>query len=344
MASDEDTVFDSTREPQNNKNEESWGNDEKTVVDDRTFRNPTDDDTPVDNGSTPGDETPPEHATSGKDKKKSRIRYAVGLAGAAMAGAGVAYASETMRGDPSGPLTDLVEEAGEDPANDSANDHADVVPPWSDGRIAVATGDFDDMSYSEAFAAARSQVGAGGAFEWHGKVYGTYLHDEWHNMSDAEHAEFDSHFSWSKNFDPIDTNDNGEILATADDDADDEIVANVEEDANDEITVNIVENADGITVNIEGDSSEVEVLGVTADDNVDADLPVVSVDDNPIVMVDLDNDGSVDIIGSDIDGDGIIAGDELIGVDELFDINDNSIASNETDIIDSNDMDFDISI
>ena len=48
----------------------------------------------------------------------------------------------------------------------------------------------DDMTYDEAFAAARAEVGAGGAFCWHGHVYGTHLsrEPEWLAMSEAERA------------------------------------------------------------------------------------------------------------------------------------------------------------
>jgi len=46
----------------------------------------------------------------------------------------------------------------------------------------------DNMSFSEAFAAARAQVGAGGVFEWHGGVYGTYYANEWNAMT-AEQKE-----------------------------------------------------------------------------------------------------------------------------------------------------------
>lgn len=49
----------------------------------------------------------------------------------------------------------------------------------------------DDMSFSEAFAAARDEVGPGGAFVWHGNVYGTYRGDdpEWQAMSDDDRAQ-----------------------------------------------------------------------------------------------------------------------------------------------------------
>ena len=48
----------------------------------------------------------------------------------------------------------------------------------------------DNMSFGEAFAAARAQVGPGGVFCWHGGVYGTYYADEWNAMTAAEKHEY----------------------------------------------------------------------------------------------------------------------------------------------------------
>ena len=58
-------------------------------------------------------------------------------------------------------------------------------------EIRVADSVNDDMTFSEAFAAARNEVGPGGAFVWHGHVYGTYRGDdpEWQEMSAEDRAE-----------------------------------------------------------------------------------------------------------------------------------------------------------
>ena len=63
----------------------------------------------------------------------------------------------------------------------SANNSSDEV------RVAEVN---DGMSFGEAFAAARSQVGPGGVFHWHGGVYGTYYADEWNAMTAAEKHEY----------------------------------------------------------------------------------------------------------------------------------------------------------
>lgn len=48
----------------------------------------------------------------------------------------------------------------------------------------------DDMSFGEAFAAARAEVGPGGVFYWHGAIFNTYYAEEWAAMSDKEKLDF----------------------------------------------------------------------------------------------------------------------------------------------------------
>lgn len=60
---------------------------------------------------------------------------------------------------------------------------ANMVKPVGNVKVAEVN---DEMSFSEAFASARKQVGAGGVFEWRGKQYGTYYKTEWDSMSQVE--------------------------------------------------------------------------------------------------------------------------------------------------------------
>ncbi|WP_282782449.1 hypothetical protein [Phaeodactylibacter xiamenensis] len=48
----------------------------------------------------------------------------------------------------------------------------------------------DEMSFSEAFAAARDELGPGGIFSWNGHTYNTYYQDEWEGMSMVEQQEY----------------------------------------------------------------------------------------------------------------------------------------------------------
>lgn len=63
----------------------------------------------------------------------------------------------------------------------------------------------DDMSFAQAFASARADVGSNGVFEWRGGVYGTFYQDEWDNISEEYKEEFNNH-NWRAEFDLETTN------------------------------------------------------------------------------------------------------------------------------------------
>lgn len=48
----------------------------------------------------------------------------------------------------------------------------------------------DQMTFSNAFSAARNDVGAGGFFEWRGNTYNTYKKEEWDQMSLDQKNDF----------------------------------------------------------------------------------------------------------------------------------------------------------
>lgn len=78
---------------------------------------------------------------------------------------------------------ELVEEGETDEATTAEATGATVT------EVHQATVD-QNLSFGEAFAAARAEVGAGGVFIWHGQLYNTYTAEEWQGMSDAEKDEF----------------------------------------------------------------------------------------------------------------------------------------------------------
>lgn len=69
-----------------------------------------------------------------------------------------------------------------------ASDSNEVASGAEEG-LKVATVD-DSMSFSQAFGAARAQVGAGGVFTWHGNIFNTYTADEWKAMSNEDKQLF----------------------------------------------------------------------------------------------------------------------------------------------------------
>ena len=78
-------------------------------------------------------------------------------------------------------------------------DVVEVEPVYDSVNISLAHVDTTDLSFNEAFAAARAEVGANGVFEWRGGYYGTYLSDEWSEMSDEFKQEFGNH-NWAEEF------------------------------------------------------------------------------------------------------------------------------------------------
>lgn len=101
------------------------------------------------------------------------------------AGAGLAMAAGAVKPAPT-PTTD--------PATDPAEgalltNEASVAAVVYEG-VPVASQVTDAMSFSDAFASARTEVGAGGIFEWHGKLYNTFYAAEWGQMSPEQKAEF----------------------------------------------------------------------------------------------------------------------------------------------------------
>lgn len=57
-------------------------------------------------------------------------------------------------------------------------------------NIDIATGVNENMTFDEAYAAAREEVGPGGVFSWHGNVYNTFTVEEWQSLSLPQRQEF----------------------------------------------------------------------------------------------------------------------------------------------------------
>lgn len=113
-----------------------------------------------------------EQETSQESKRSSRVKKVAGVAGVAAAGvaAGVVFTSMA---------------SGDNPEPTTQAAHTAV--PAGNVKVAEVS---DDMSFDEAFASARKQVGAGGVFEWRGKLYGTYYKNEWDAMSQADKDQY----------------------------------------------------------------------------------------------------------------------------------------------------------
>lgn len=166
-----------------------------------------------------------------QEKKNNTWQYvAIGGTAALLLGVGGAYAATHMGDDkPEAPEPEDLSDAFADTAGATVHhDHHHHTTFHSrmhstlmgDMRIAEVS---DSLSFDDAFAAARAQVGPGGIFEWRGGIYGTYYANEWNAMSDEEREIFAMRTSetdiYGGDADPATTRvgDDGNIVAVKDD-------------------------------------------------------------------------------------------------------------------------------
>ena len=130
----------------------------------------------------PNDETIYQAQGQVEEKKKDSAKgswqkVTIGGVTGILMGAGTMYVGNAY----------ATEEAVASDENNSASQPA--TSHTAENGLRVAEVD-QNLSFGEAFAAARAEVGAGGVFHWHGRTYNTYTESEWENMSDAEHNQF----------------------------------------------------------------------------------------------------------------------------------------------------------
>ena len=332
-------------------------NDEKTIYDDEKtqYQSQNDEATQYDDASVKekeNDYTEVEESSdvAQKQEKKKPIwkRVAVG------AGTGIVLGGAATMLSASAPIDHVEEGEG-------------THPDWTDGEVPVASSVNDEMSFSEAFGAARTEVGSGGVFEWHGNIYSTYTEEEWNGMTAEQRDEYGSHFNWqgdsthdtvtvshstntTHNAHAVDeveviTNDNNNGQVSQNHEASNEEV----EVAGVTPTNHNAEGDDALTndgndeVAVVGADPEVEILGVIHDSESGANIGGLVVDGQEVVLIDVDGDTSFDVMGADVNGDQQLTQDELVDISsQNITVNDLGGISNPDDSMSaSNDNEID---
>lgn len=239
-------------------------------------------------------------------KTRSRFgRAASGLGmGILLGGTSSFVTARAVRAEEQNGLEEEENNNGEE-TNNETNNGTDVIDTpnnegtneWSDGALPVAESVNDSMSFSEAFGAARAEVGPGGVFEWRGNVYNTYYAEEWNSMSDEDKNEFMDHLSLTEIEDEPETSD--EVV---------EVVVV------DEVNTETEEN---VYVEVADDEPEVQVYGVYHDEEYDMNVGVASIDNQEVLFIDADGDGeNFEYMACDLDGDGQLDEDEIVDISE----------------------------
>lgn len=147
--------------------------------------------------------------------------------------------------------------------------------------VSVASNVNDGMSFSEAFASARAEVGPGGVFMWNGNLYSTYYEEEWSNMTDDQKEDF------------------GEALYEAA--ADYQEVSDASNQAAEE-----GEQVEVYVAEVEVDGHYGEAYQYDDDEQIDE------------VWIDTDDDGAPDFVLVDQDNDGYFTESEAYNFGDLY--------------------------
>ena len=164
----------------------------------------------------------------------------------------------------------------------------------------------DTLTFAQAFAEARRQVGQGGVFEWRGNVYGTYYAEEWERMSAAERAEYHSHIDYQAAHDEHvayfgnETNHNPQLTPNSDDDRVKPNETRTDIDPDDPVMVLTIQQVD----------CEYGKDGK-------AIIAEITIEGEPAIMMDLNNDGRFDALIMDLDNNGMLSENEIIDIRDL---------------------------
>ena len=129
-------------------------------------------------------------SSSKKEKKGLSTAATAGIAAGVGATAGVASAFGAVAFFPN---EGEIEDSGTEQLGEEEIEQLEAPSPsehLTGSMMDVATNVNDSMSFNQAFAAARQEVGPGGIFEWHGHSYGTYYANEWNSMSAEERDQY----------------------------------------------------------------------------------------------------------------------------------------------------------
>ena len=273
---DEKTIFDG-------ENTQYQSHDEEATQYDDAYNN--------ENTKTEETETSDNKDNAAKGEKSIWKKVAVG------AGSGILLGSVATLLSASAPL-------GHAEGENAEEEGSETHPEWTDGEVPVASSVSDDMSFSEAFTAARTEVGSGGVFEWHGNIYSTFTEDEWNGMTAEQRDEYGSHFSWHSDNSSTETASSTHSSTSSH-----------SEHATDEVEVSeVTQTSHTEEVAVVDVDPEVEVLGVVHDEESGANIAGLAVDGQEVVLIDVNGDETFDVMGADVNGDQQLSQNEIVDI------------------------------
>ncbi len=233
-------------------------------------------------GTQPQVQNPTSVVESQPTKSKKKGAAIAAAAGGFVAGAAVGGTAMASNQPQVEEVEAIVEEQVETP-------EPEQVILANDEGIRYAHVDADN--FNDAFAQAREQVGAGGVFEYNGKLYGTYTAAEWNSMSAQERADYQNRVN------EVAPSHHTEVAHTH--------VAETAVNTH-EVTPEVVPTNTEMIAE-EPVDNEIRVLGVEAVQNDEGNImnvALVECEGDHALLVDVDNDGTIDVLLHDDNYDG----------------------------------------
>lgn len=195
-------------------------------------------------------------------------------------------------------VDDLLENS-DDPDTQEPQDEPQETqdePQETQDEPQVELQDYDDMSFGEAFAAARAELGPGEVFEWRGAEFSTYTKEEWDEVYPPQEDEPE----------PLEIPDEGDFNV-------DDVIVNVEDPVVIEEHVNVY-NGPVTIIQAGGDVTIIEG-GVDIEQEIEVDQ---SVSNNEVNVIE-DGKGDVNISLADVEQEQEIDVDNEVPEQEVDD-------------------------
>lgn len=240
-----------------------------------------------------------EHNKMNKSEAKWKEVMIGGVSGIALGTAGTLLASSIP-----------IDAAAE---NSDSQDTPNTENEATNTTAQMATCVNDSMSFSDAFNAAREEVGAGGVFEWHGNLYSTYTAAEWYNMDATARNEFADSIHWDgPSHEYVSSNHSQSSHSTHSTHT--EEVTNTQTVSNGNTTQTQSPNKD------EEDSPDVEIIGVehaNIDGEHDSIIGTASINGQAVYFIDVDGeDNEFELMVSDTNGNNQVDEGEVVDISE----------------------------
>lgn len=162
----------------------------------------------------------------------------------------------------------------------------------------------DEMTFNEAFASARKELGQGGFFEYQGNTYNTYYKEEWEELSTEHQEAFMASVHNSTDYQSIQELAGDKPMDTPLEELEMDVTSLGEEE---ELIATPVSEAE------ESEIVDEEVNGSV--EHIPMDINMDGIQD--AIATDIDGDDFVDVLAIDADGDGIAEGYMIDTDDDL---------------------------